>query len=57
LRIAKVDIHGDQATVTLASSSGSSPAASLTGLAMQTEAGQWRINGFTETASATASAG
>jgi hypothetical protein len=63
LRIAKVDIRGDQATVTLGSaSSGSSVAgdsvgSELTGLALHTEAGQWRINGFSESASATESAG
>jgi hypothetical protein len=57
LRIAKVDIHGNQATVTFGSSSGGSPTGHLTGLAMQSEGGQWRINGFTATASATASAG
>jgi hypothetical protein len=63
LRITKVDIRGDEATVTLGSSASRSSIArdavgsELTGLALLIEAGQWRINGFSETASATASAG
>ena len=61
LRITKVDIHDDQATVTLAASLSSSSTGrdsadgELTGLTLRTEAGRWRINGFSETASATAS--
>ena len=61
LRITKVDIHGDQATVTLGASLSSSSTGrdsadgELTGLTLRTQAGQWRINGFSETASATAS--
>jgi hypothetical protein len=63
LRITKVDIRGDQATVSLGSSSSSSLVAresaggELTGLFLSTEAGQWRIDGFSASASATASAG
>jgi hypothetical protein len=63
LRITKVDIRDDQATVTLGPTSSSSSVArdpvgsELTGLVLRTEAGQWRINGFSESASATASAG
>jgi len=58
LRITNVDVRGDQATVTLGSSSARDSARSeLTGLTLLIEAGQWRINGFSERASATASAG
>ena len=63
LRIANVDVRGDQATVTFGSSSSNpsfardSAESELTGLALLIEAGQWRINGFSESASATTSAG
>ena len=63
LRITTVEIRGDQATVTLGSSSTpasiaqDSGASELTGLTLLTEAGQWRIDGFTERASGAASAG
>lgn len=63
LRIAKVDVRGGQATVTLGASSSSASAArdaagsQLTGIYLRTESGQWRIDGFSASGSGTASAG
>ena len=55
LRIARIDVHGDHATVALAPArrtavdrEGGVP--HLIGLQLETEHGQWRIDGFTETA-------
>jgi hypothetical protein len=62
LRITNIHIRGDQATVTLGSSSSSSAIArdsvgsELTGLVLRAEAGEWQIDGFSASASATASA-
>jgi len=63
LRVAHVNVSGNQATVSLTpltsrpSIAGDPAAPRLTGLELETEAGRWRVNGFTESASGTASAG
>lgn len=58
LRIARIDVHGDRATVALAPAPGTAVdrergVPHLTGLELETERGQWRIDGFTETAQGT----
>jgi hypothetical protein len=56
LRITEVNVQGDQATVTVASIPGG-PSPGLTGLLLEIEGGQWRINGFTDSAPVLATAG
>jgi hypothetical protein len=56
LRITDVNVQGDQATVTVASVT-SSASPGLTALELEIEAGRWRINGFSESASVTAAVG
>lgn len=63
LRVAHIRVRGDQATVTLVSVARSASIASdrgaprLTGLELRFQTGGWRIDGFTESASATAATG
>jgi hypothetical protein len=58
LRIARVDVHGEQASVALASGvSSASPGSSLpnlTALDLKVEGGLWRIDGLTERAQGSA---
>jgi hypothetical protein len=59
----RVDVRGDQATVALVSASNTASVEHgritprLTRLTLQIERGQWRINGFTESAAGTTAAG
>jgi hypothetical protein len=63
LHIAAVVVRGDQATVTLvsgprrASGAGTAATPRISSLELEIDGGRWRINGFTETAQATATAG
>jgi hypothetical protein len=56
LRIARIDVHGDHATVALAPRTAvdrERGVPHLTGLELETERGEWRIDGFTEIAHGT----